>query len=89
MPSSLLRSCRVECILCHCMSVSERDVARAIAGGARTVDEIGELCEAGTGCGSCRGGIEVMLNEAALRRSRGDATADIWGQLGLFSLESE
>lgn len=71
------------------MSVSEREVARAIAAGARTVDEVGEQCEAGTGCGSCRGGIDVMLKEAVLRRSRGDATSEIWGQLGLFAFESE
>lgn len=76
-------------VLCHCMSVSEGEVRRAIHGGARTVAEVGLRCEAGTGCGSCRGGIEVMLAEAAARRARGEIGGDFAGQLGLFDIRRE
>jgi bacterioferritin-associated ferredoxin len=41
--------------------VSERKVERAIAHGARTVDEVGEACHAGTCCGTCHETIEQML----------------------------
>lgn len=70
--------------LCHCLLVSEGEVLRAIAAGARTVDEVGDRCEAGTGCGSCRGGIGILLAEAELRRSRGTSNEGLWAQLGLF-----
>lgn len=66
------------------MVVSEREVLMVIRAGARTVDEVGERCEAGTGCGSCRGGIEVILREEAQRRARGGMPESLLGQLGLF-----
>jgi NAD(P)H-nitrite reductase large subunit len=66
------------------MVVEEGEVRRAIRAGARTVEEVGERCEAGTGCGSCRAVIEVVLGEEARRRAaKGDA-ADVLAQLGLF-----
>lgn len=69
--------------LCHCMRVTEREVKLAIRAGASTVDEVGERCEAGTGCGSCRGGIEVLLRQVRARRGR--AVPDgVAAQLGLF-----
>lgn len=72
-------------LLCHCLVVEEGEVRKAIRAGARTVDEVGEACEAGTGCGSCRGPIGVLLAEEATRRARrgGDAS-DVLAQLGLF-----
>lgn len=74
-------------LVCHCMVVGEREVLVAIRSGARTVDEVGERCEAGTGCGSCRGGIEVILREEAVRRERGDTPEALLRQLGLFGDE--
>lgn len=73
-------------LICHCMVVSEREVLACIRAGARTVDEVAEACEAGSGCGSCRGGIEVILAEERARRSRRPATTPeaVLAQLGLF-----
>jgi bacterioferritin-associated ferredoxin len=39
--------------VCICFAVSEVDLARTIAAGARTEEEVGDACAAGTGCGSC------------------------------------
>lgn len=52
--------------------------------GARTLEDIAHRCDAGTGCGSCRAGIAIVLDEEAQRRAtRGDAD-DLLVQLGLF-----
>jgi len=40
-------------IVCLCHPTSDRDVDAVIDDGARTVEEIGRRCGAGTGCGSC------------------------------------
>jgi NAD(P)H-nitrite reductase large subunit len=71
-------------VLCQCMAVSEREVVRAIRSGARTVDEVGMRCEAGTGCGSCRGGIEVLITTERSRRRRQPVPEAVLRQLGLF-----
>lgn len=66
------------------MLISEDEVIQAIRAGARTVDEVGERCEAGTGCGSCRGGIAVLLAEEERRRARRPVPDAVLKQLGLF-----
>ncbi len=49
----------VEAVLvCLCHPTSDRDVDAIIDDGARTVQEIGRRCGAGTGCGSCVGELE-------------------------------
>jgi len=40
-------------IICHCQVVSDRDVARAVAAGARTVSAVCRNTGAGKDCGSC------------------------------------
>jgi len=40
-------------IVCLCLGVSEPDVRRIVAAGARTPEEIGAACGAGTDCGAC------------------------------------
>lgn len=75
---------RVGRLLCHCLVVEEGEVRKAIRGGARTVDAVGEACEAGTGCGSCRAGITVLLADEARRRARRGIDAITLAQLGLF-----
>jgi len=47
--------------VCLCKAASDKDVKAAITDGARTVDEVGEACGAGTGCGACRPMIHEML----------------------------
>ena len=71
-------------LLCQCMLVSEREVVRAIRDGADTVDEVGNRCEAGTGCGSCRAGIELLIQQEQAKRDRGQTPDAVLAQLGLF-----
>ena len=39
--------------VCICFAVSETELAHVIADGARTEEQVGDACAAGTGCGSC------------------------------------
>jgi bacterioferritin-associated ferredoxin len=47
--------------VCVCHAVTENEVNAEIALGARSVDEIGERCGAGTGCGMCREKLRALL----------------------------
>jgi bacterioferritin-associated ferredoxin len=40
-------------LVCLCHPTSDRDLDAVIDDGARTVQEIGQRCGAGTGCGAC------------------------------------
>ncbi len=48
--------------VCICAAVTDDVVRSCIAGGARTVDEVGEACKAGTGCGSCHDEISAEID---------------------------
>lgn len=51
-------------IVCHCNEVSYGDIVNAIKEkGLKTVDEVGEATEAGTGCGGCQDTIQEILDE--------------------------
>ena len=39
--------------VCICFTVTESELADVIADGARTEEEVGDACAAGTGCGTC------------------------------------
>jgi bacterioferritin-associated ferredoxin len=54
-------------IVCLCRSVTDRAIRAAIDAGATTMEEVGQACRAGTGCGACRIVIEEMLDEAGVR----------------------
>lgn len=42
-------------LICTCFGVSEEIIERVIAeNNLETVEEVGEICNAGTGCGSCQ-----------------------------------
>lgn len=47
--------------VCICKGVTHRMVRRTIEQGARTVEEVGMRCGAGTSCGSCKPKIVRML----------------------------
>ncbi len=49
------------------MTVSESEVLEAIREGASSVDEVGQACEAGTGCQTCQPAIREMLRDQARR----------------------
>lgn len=51
--------------VCVCKGVSDRTVLATIRAGARTVNDVGKRCGAGTDCGACRGSIREMLEDHA------------------------
>ena len=53
-------------IACSCKAVREQTVRVAVAAGARSVEEIGERCGAGTACGGCHVLLEEILAEQAV-----------------------
>ncbi len=44
-----------------CYPASHRDIDAVIDDGARTVEEIGQRCRAGTGCGMCHDELRERL----------------------------
>jgi NAD(P)H-nitrite reductase large subunit len=51
-----------ENIICNCMFISEHEIVDAIKNkGATTVEDIQEITDAGTGCGSCIPDLEEIL----------------------------
>jgi len=49
--------------VCICTAVTDSEIRSCIAAGARTVEEVGDACEAGTGCGSCLERICELIDE--------------------------
>ena len=50
-------------IICHCFEVSREEIENAIREkGLKTV-EVGEVTNAGTGCGGCQEQIQEILDE--------------------------
>jgi bacterioferritin-associated ferredoxin len=50
-------------IVCLCHVVSDRTIRARISEGARSVDDIGQTCMAGTGCGGCKEQLQELLTE--------------------------
>ena len=51
-------------IICHCFEVSREVIENAIREkGLKTVEEVGEATNAGTGCGGCQEQIQEILDE--------------------------
>lgn len=50
--------------VCHCRVVTDRTIRRAVAGGARDVDDVMDACGAGEACGGCIPTIESLLADA-------------------------
>jgi bacterioferritin-associated ferredoxin len=46
---------------CICSAVTEDQVRTAIDAGARTVEDIGDMTCAGTGCGNCHEELQDLL----------------------------
>jgi bacterioferritin-associated ferredoxin len=54
-------------IICHCMEVYKSEIVKAIKEkGLKTVEEVGEETNAGTGCGGCQDDIQAILDEINL-----------------------
>ena len=51
-------------IICHCFEVSREEIDKAIRErNLKTVEEVGEATNAGTGCGGCQERIQEILDE--------------------------
>ena len=51
-------------IICPCFEVSRDEIENAIREkGLKTVEEVGEVTNAGTGCGGCQEQIQEILDE--------------------------
>ncbi|MBL4689349.1 MAG: (2Fe-2S)-binding protein [Nannocystaceae bacterium] len=64
---------RRDALVCKCLLVGQRQIEAAIRGGARTRAQIGERCEAGTGCTGCHDALDILLDEHDTRRARAAA----------------
>jgi bacterioferritin-associated ferredoxin len=62
-------------LICHCHAVSDRTIRESIRDGARSADEVGAMCRAGTCCGGCRPGIEALLRQACCDEDAAEACA--------------
>ena len=63
MPAQLLQNVPAGAqMVCTCLQVSRKEIEAAIADGAASVDELGELLGCGTNCGSCKPEISALLN---------------------------
>ena len=51
-------------LICLCHPATDRDVDACIQDGARSVDDVGEMCGAGTGCGACVDELREQLERA-------------------------
>jgi len=48
-------------LVCHCAKVCDRTIRACIDGGARSIDDVGRACGAGTVCGGCRPTIGALV----------------------------
>ena len=53
--------------ICECNRISESEIVAAVANGASSVEEVGALTRAGTGCGSCKSAIADLVAAASSR----------------------
>ncbi|MGE3809042.1 MAG: FAD-dependent oxidoreductase [Gemmataceae bacterium] len=68
--------------ICNCNEVSKKTIMAAIAGGAKSVAEIGKCTKAGTGCGTCQPLLSQLLAGA-----NGQKAAPVLSKLELMKQE--
>ncbi|HSD86784.1 MAG TPA: (2Fe-2S)-binding protein [Kofleriaceae bacterium] len=64
-------------LVCLCHPTSDRDLDSVIDEGARSVDEIGQKCGAGTGCGACLPELRDRLNSRGANACPRDCATDL------------
>ena len=64
-------------IVCLCFPASDRDIDAVIDDGARTVEEIGRKCGAGTGCGTCKAELGERLAARGANGCGRDCATDL------------
>lgn len=50
-------------IVCHCRRVCDRTIRAAIQAGARTEEQVAEVCGAGSVCGGCGPVVSELIDE--------------------------
>lgn len=56
-------------VVCHCLRVNDRAIARLSKDPAVTADDITRQCGAGGQCGACRPTIDAILEAARAERA--------------------
>ena len=55
-------------LICHCHRVNDRTIRAVAESGARTCEDVGDACGAGTSCGGCKPAIAgLLVSEGAAR----------------------
>lgn len=47
--------------VCHCAVVTDTEIRACVRDGARTAEDVGDRCAAGTGCGGCLDQIDTII----------------------------
>lgn len=69
-------------IVCLCHRVSDRDVHRAVAGGAHHFERLQDLTRVASNCGNCRDCAQMVFEEACAEHGVGAAPAACAGSCG-------
>jgi bacterioferritin-associated ferredoxin len=64
-------------LVCLCHPTSDRDLDAVIDDGARSVQEIGQRCGAGTGCGACVEELRDRLQSKGANGCSRDCASDL------------
>ena len=59
--------------ICLCKAVTDHDIEAAVIAGASTMLEVQEALEVGTGCGSCAGAAQVVIDQTLARAASSHA----------------
>ncbi len=57
-------------IVCLCRRVSDTTIQKAVDAGATTVEAVGQVCGAGTGCGGCKEAIGEIIRDCGSCENR-------------------
>lgn len=63
-------------IICNCAAVTKEQIVDAARKGAKTVEEIGEVTQAGTICGVCISDIEEILKSCEVSQENCSVSQD-------------
>jgi bacterioferritin-associated ferredoxin len=75
-------------LVCHCNRICDRTVRECIRDGARSIDEVGQTCGAGTTCGGCRPVIGALLADGETRQPEARRRVSLIVEAAAFRLAS-
>ena len=65
--------------ICLCKAVTDHDIEATVIAGASTMLEVQEALEVGTGCGSCAGAAQVVIDQTLARSASSPRNIDVSG----------